>query len=94
MKRHKKGYVTATKARLPINLDFYVAFGNKTKAFNFEKYLKFGSGRAFIKKHFYLVRTWRYPASLMSDARESAENKTQLIIKVININLTPTLSTA
>ncbi len=52
--RHQKGYVTATKNRLPINLNFYFAIDDKYKAFEFEKYLKSGSGRAFTLKHFYL----------------------------------------
>ncbi len=50
--RHKKGYIPATKDRLPIKLDFYIALQNKYKAFEFEKYLKSGSGRAFLNKHF------------------------------------------
>jgi putative endonuclease len=49
--RHKKGSVPATKDRLPIKLISYFAFFNKHTAFNFEKYLKSGSGRAFLKKH-------------------------------------------
>lgn len=49
--RHQKGQVTATKDRLPVKLITYFAFSNKYAAFNFEKYLKSGSGRAFIKKH-------------------------------------------
>ena len=49
--RHKKGYVNATKDRLPVKLKAYFAFDNEHVAFNFEKYLKSGSGRAFIKKH-------------------------------------------
>lgn len=49
--RHKKGHVPATKPRLPIKLISYFAFPNKFVAFNFEKYLKSGSGRAFMKKH-------------------------------------------
>ncbi len=52
IKRHKSGNVPATKDRLPLELDFYVALNNEYKAFNFEKYLKSSSGRAFIKKHF------------------------------------------
>jgi len=52
IKRHKTRQVDATKERLPIELDFYIALDNQYKAFNFEKYLKSGSGRAFIKKHF------------------------------------------
>lgn len=51
LERHKDGYVTATTDRLPVELDFYVAIENKYKAFEFEKYLKSGSGRAFINKH-------------------------------------------
>jgi len=51
--RHEKGTVPATKDRLPIKLITYLAFSNKYTAFNFEKYLKSGSGRAFMKKHFF-----------------------------------------
>ena len=51
IERHNKGYVSATKDRLPVKLVFYFAISNKYTAFNFEKYLKSGSGRAFIKKH-------------------------------------------
>ena len=49
--RHQKGHVPATKARLPVTLDFYLATKSKQKAFELEKYFKSGSGRAFIKKH-------------------------------------------
>jgi len=49
--RHKKGQIPATKNRLPVKLISYFAFQNKYTAFNFEKYLKSGSGRAFMKKH-------------------------------------------
>ncbi|KKT14625.1 MAG: excinuclease ABC C subunit domain-containing protein [Parcubacteria group bacterium GW2011_GWC1_43_30] len=51
LERHRKSHVPATEDRLPIDLEFYVAISNKYKAFEFEKYLKSGSGRAFIKKH-------------------------------------------
>lgn len=51
IERHKKGYVSVTANRLPIKLDFYFVTQNKYTAYNFEKYLKSGSGRAFIKKH-------------------------------------------
>ena len=50
--RHNKGYVPATKDRKPVELMTYSVFKNKYTAFEFEKYLKSGSGRAFIKKHF------------------------------------------
>ncbi|MBI5127484.1 GIY-YIG nuclease family protein [Candidatus Roizmanbacteria bacterium] len=53
IERHNKGYVPATKYLLPIKLISYVSFLNKNTAFKFEKYLKSGSGRAFIKKHFF-----------------------------------------
>ena len=50
--RHEKGCVPATANRLPVDLEFYFAISDKYKAFKFEKYLKTGSGRAFVKKHF------------------------------------------
>lgn len=50
--RHRKGDVPATANRLPINLAFYFTIEDKYKAYEFEKYLKSGSGRAFLKKHF------------------------------------------
>ena len=49
--RHDKAQVNATKNRLPVKLISYFAFLDKDSAFNFEKYLKNGSGRAFINKH-------------------------------------------
>ena len=52
LERHQSSYVPATKDRLPVSLEFYVAITDKYKAFEFEKYLKSGSGRAFINKHF------------------------------------------
>lgn len=51
IERHQKGYVPATKSRLPVKLVCYFAFQVKYIAFDFEKYLKSGSGRAFLKKH-------------------------------------------
>ena len=48
--RHSKGQVPATKNRLPVQLVSYCAFTNKYLAYKFEKYLKTGSGRAFLKK--------------------------------------------
>jgi len=51
IKRHQSGWVPATKDRLPVKLHAYFAFKDKHLAFNFEKYLKSGSGRAFLKKH-------------------------------------------
>ena len=51
LERHSSGYVPATATRLPIELITYTIFENKYKAFEFEKYLKSGSGRAFLHKH-------------------------------------------
>ncbi|MCL4338460.1 GIY-YIG nuclease family protein [Patescibacteria group bacterium] len=51
IERHQKCQVPATKDRLPIKLISYFAFSNKYTTFNFEKYLKSGSGRAFVKQH-------------------------------------------
>ena len=51
IERHSKGQVQYTKSRLPIKLLFYATFTDKYKAYEFEKYLKSGSGRAFATKH-------------------------------------------
>ncbi len=51
VERHTNGQVLATKNRRPLELIFYFAINDKHRAFEFEKYLKSGSGRAFIKKH-------------------------------------------
>ena len=51
-RRHINGHVPATKQRLPLDLIFYCAFNDKYKALEFEKYLKSGSGRAFMHRHF------------------------------------------
>jgi len=52
IKRHNSGQVKATINHLPVEIVTYTAFTDKYKAYNFEKYLKTGSGRAFSKKHF------------------------------------------
>ena len=52
LKRHSLGQVLATESRLPIKLLMYIAFTDKYKAYQFEKYLKQGSGRVFSKRHF------------------------------------------
>jgi len=50
--RHINGHVPATKSRLSVELVFYCVFKDRYKAFDFEKYLKTGSGRAFVYRHF------------------------------------------
>ena len=52
IERHENGHVPATVDRRPLTLIWYCALIEKHKAFEFEKYLKSGSGRAFAKKHF------------------------------------------
>jgi predicted GIY-YIG superfamily endonuclease len=51
MNRHQNGQVNSTKLNMSAELIFYAALKNKYKAFEFEKYLKSGSGRAFVSKH-------------------------------------------
>jgi putative endonuclease len=51
-RRHVEGQVPATANNRPVELIFYCAFVNKYKALNFEKYLKSGSGNAFMRKRF------------------------------------------
>jgi putative endonuclease len=52
LQRHLDGAVPATANNLPVELRFYCAFVEKYKAFDFERYLKGGSGRAFLNKRF------------------------------------------
>jgi len=49
--RHNRGSVKATVHRRPVKLNCFTVFFDKYKAYNFEKYLKSGSGRAFTKRH-------------------------------------------
>ena len=48
--RHNRGEVHYTKSRLPLDVITTIVFKDKYKAFAFEKYLKSGSGRAFMYK--------------------------------------------
>lgn len=50
LEKHQMGYIEATKHKLPVTLIFYCAFTDKHKAFEFEQYLKSGSGIAFKNK--------------------------------------------
>ena len=50
LKRHRKGENTYTAPRLPVELITYITFTNKYMAYDFEKYLKSGSGKAFARK--------------------------------------------
>ncbi|MBT5529036.1 MAG: GIY-YIG nuclease family protein [Bacteroidetes bacterium] len=50
--KHNLGYVASTKSKRPLKLVTYIAFTDKYKAYQFEKYLKSGSGIAFRNKRF------------------------------------------
>ena len=50
MSRHHAGKVPATQYRIPLTQITYVVFSEKQKAYDFEKYLKTGSGRAVMNK--------------------------------------------
>jgi len=52
LKRHNAGQVPSTKDRKPWKLICHINFEDNQTAYDFERYLKTGSGRAFIKKHF------------------------------------------
>ncbi len=52
LKAHNNKEVNYTSTRLPFELITYIAFSDRIKAFQFEKYLKAGSGKAFTNKRF------------------------------------------
>jgi len=51
IQRHNSGQILSTKGKLPVKILTYIAFTDKYKAYNFERYLKRGSGRAFANRH-------------------------------------------
>ncbi len=51
MRRHTNGQVHYTKDKLPVQCVASFGFPDRYKAYAFEKYLKSGSGRAFMKRH-------------------------------------------
>ena len=48
--KHNAGEVSHTSKYRPWQVKTYIAFRDEKQAFNFEKYLKSPSGRAFAKK--------------------------------------------
>ena len=48
---HGKGEVAFTKNKLPVKLAHLSLFAKKQKAYDFERYLKTGSGIAFRNRH-------------------------------------------
>jgi putative endonuclease len=53
IKTHLLGQVKSTKSNLNYKLEWYCAFRARGEALAFEKYLKSGSGIAFMKKRFF-----------------------------------------
>ncbi len=53
LKEHQNGNVQSTKSDLHYELEWYCAFKTEKQAVAFEKYLKTGSGIAFMKKRFF-----------------------------------------
>jgi putative endonuclease len=51
--RHNDGEVPSTAPYRPWRLTLFIAFDQDSRAFDFERYLKSGSGHAFAKKHFW-----------------------------------------
>ena len=51
--KHKSGKVLSTKSNLNYELEWYCAFKTRDQALLFERYLKTGSGIAFMKKRFF-----------------------------------------
>jgi putative endonuclease len=49
---HNSGKSVHTDKYRPWHLVTYIAFSDRGKAEEFERYLKSGSGRSFAKKHF------------------------------------------
>ena len=50
LSRHNSGSTRATRRYRPWSLAWYCAFNDKKMALRLEKYLKTGSGRAFLHK--------------------------------------------
>ena len=52
LQQHNSGISPHTAKYVPWKVEIYFWVSDKNKAFQFEKYLKSGSGRAFRQKHF------------------------------------------
>ena len=51
LKAHNAGRVLHSSKWKPWHLKIYIAFNDRSRAAEFEQYLKSASGRAFVKKH-------------------------------------------
>jgi putative endonuclease len=52
LRDHNSGQTAYTDQFRPWKLETYLAFSDERKAKGFERYIKHGSGHAFLKKHF------------------------------------------
>ena len=50
---HNAGRSVHTASRRPWRLVVYLGFSNQGSALAFERYLKVGSGHAFVRRHFW-----------------------------------------
>ncbi|OGN99392.1 MAG: hypothetical protein A2Y89_00525 [Chloroflexi bacterium RBG_13_51_18] len=50
LSQHNSGEIEATKDRIPLILESYLAVKDKAKATRLEQYFKTGSGRAILNK--------------------------------------------
>ena len=51
IKEHNSGFSKYSSVKRPFVLSWYCVFEDKKKAYDFERYLKAGSGMAFRNKH-------------------------------------------
>ena len=51
VREHNSGESKYSSAKRPFEMVWYCSFKDKSKAYDFEKYLKHGSGHAFVNKH-------------------------------------------
>jgi predicted GIY-YIG superfamily endonuclease len=51
LSEHNSNTQPYTSRYSPWKIETYIVFSDKEKAFEFEKYLKVGSGKAFTNKH-------------------------------------------
>ncbi|MFN3966664.1 MAG: GIY-YIG nuclease family protein [Endomicrobiia bacterium] len=58
LEEHKKGKVTSTKSLRPLELIFTKTFKYRQNAYQYEKFLKSGRGRSYLKK-LLLTGEWR-----------------------------------
>lgn len=49
--RHNRGEVPSTARFIPWHIVHYAAFPDQKKAYDYERYLKSGSGRSFVERH-------------------------------------------